>query len=167
MTTVGFSTREKNVLSRMIRWFTKSSYSHCWVRYWHPIYKMDLVIEAGTFGIVELPYEHVIRENQPNIELVPPAAVDIAVGMPALGTTLGAKYDYPSLVGRIAVIVARWFGKKIKNPLGSPKQDCCVENVIRCLAQADPRLAVLDPEVESPESLYDRLIEMGWTQLPR
>ena len=51
MITVGFSTRLKNPISMAIRAVTHSEFSHTWVRYTHPFYRRDFVVDAGLGGI--------------------------------------------------------------------------------------------------------------------
>ena len=163
--TIGFSTIKGNLLSRAIRWFSRSNFSHIWVSYWHPLYLQRMVVEAGIHGNVEIPYNSYVSTLDNVVEFTAPDGIDLDLGLPALGSALGMKYDFGSLFGRIWVIFCKWLGRKVKNPLGNPKRDACVETVLRLLQAADPSLANLDPEVESPETVYEALCKQGWKRL--
>lgn len=165
MITAGFSTKNKNMLSRVIRWFTKSRWSHCWIKYDHPIYNIPIVVEADLTGIVEKPYNLYKNEINDIMELVPPEGVDLNLGMPALGMSLNEGYDYLSLVGRIWVLFMRKFGKSVKNPFGDKGRDCCVENQLRLLQAAGALSQDIDTEVETPQSVYEKLIAAGWLEI--
>lgn len=145
-------------LSRFIRWITKSKYSHTYVRYYHPLFECDLILEAELHGITEKVYEKV----PDSVELLPPEGVDLTPGLEILGETLGRAYDFGSLVGRLWVYAWRWLGRKVRNPLRNPRRDVCVENVLRMVAMVEPRFGGFDPEVETPQSLYQRLVDLGW-----
>lgn len=164
--TVGFNKNYPNIVSRMIRDVTKSPYSHCWFRYYHPYYEKDIVVEAGFFGVVERVYDTYVVEHSKHgasvIELVPPAGTDLMPGLKSVGEVVGSPYDYASLVGRLWVYLMSWLGRKVKNPWGNPREDVCVENAIRML-RGNGMLKNVDQEVESPQSLYNRLLEAGWT----
>jgi hypothetical protein len=43
---------------------------------------------------------------------------------------LGDRYDYVGLFGYIPVMIARWLGRKIKNPLAEPGAMVCSEFVL-------------------------------------
>lgn len=160
MIAIGFSTRSM-WLSDLIRKITHSRFSHTWIKYNHPLYQADIVVEAGLTGIVEAEYNSYKSQITDIVQLIPPAGVSLEVGMTAIGLTLASKYDYGSLIGRLWTIVGSWIGRKWKNPLRNTKKDCCVENVYRLL-QANGLYLDVDPEQESPESLYERLIKDHW-----
>lgn len=171
MYTVGFSTQTKNLLSRLIRWFSKSQFSHAWVRYYHPLYEKDIVVDADAVGIIEKPY-HLYVPNLDNVvELVPPEGFNAQEGIKALADTLGTQYDYASIIGRLWYYLTKklsrqfkWMKLKVFNPFANHKLDVCVENQLRFL-QAGGVLKDVNPEIESPQSVYDRLIALGWKKL--
>ena len=166
MLAIGFSSRKGGIagwFSGLIRKATKSKFSHVWVRYYHPVYTSTVVIEASLLGIIEKPYSSYLKEITDVVELKPPTYFYMELGMPAIGKKLGTSYDVGSLFGRLIVSAARYIGFKIKNPLRNPNKDCCVENVIRCLQAVNNKYSDLDMEVESPQSLYERLLKDGWT----
>lgn len=165
MILVGFSTRRKNLLSRLIRWGTNSEFSHTFLSYDHDLYKTSIVVEASLRGIIEMAFTKFIASADTVLMLSPPEGTKLEKGMPAIASTLGDGYDGLSLFGRVFVIVAKWFGKKIRNPLGNVKRDCCVESVIRCLVEAEALPPIIDAEVESPQSLYEILKALGWSEV--
>jgi len=122
----------------------------------------DVVVDADFRGIIEVSYLEYVRQIDDVVELVPPNNLDLSRGMPALLETLGDAFDVGSMIGRPWVYFWRWMGKKVRNPLGNPLIDCCVENVCRFLIAAGALEHSVDAEQEDPQSLYDRLIAMGW-----
>lgn len=165
MITVGFSTTRGNFFSWLIRKFSGSKFSHTWVRYYHPLYKLDFVVEAGTKGIIEIPYEVYMRKITSVVELQPPADLDAEEALVALGPSIALPYDYGSVLGRLWVRVSRWFGQRVRNPFRNRRRDACVDNAFRYV-QALGVLADVDPEEETPESLHKSLIALGWRPVP-
>lgn len=163
MISIGFSTKKDNLISLIIRDVTKGKFSHCWIRYYHPLMQGDVVIDADLRGVVEVPYAPYVAQLNGVVELVPPVGVDLMAAMPAMLVSLGDDYDVASLFGRLWVYFCRWLGKKVKNPLGNPNKDCCVESVVRLLKPAAVLPASTDGEVEDPQDVYDKLIAAGWT----
>jgi hypothetical protein len=123
---------------------------------------MDVIVEADLKGIREVPYNRVVRKWRDVVELSPPNYVNLEYGMEKIGPTLGSEYDLRSLFGRALVYIGRWFSFKIRNPLRNSRQDTCVDNVYRLLTAVDDRFHDIDIESESPQTLYDRLLESGW-----
>lgn len=164
MVTVGFSTTKGNLFSWLIRKFSSSKFSHVWVRYYHPLYKLDIVVEAGTKGIIEIPYKVYIRKITSIVELQPPADLDAEEALEALGPSIALPYDYGSVIGRLWVKISKFFGQKIKNPFRNRKRDACIDNAYRYV-QALGLFPGIDPEEETPQSLYDRLVKSGWRSI--
>jgi hypothetical protein len=69
---------------------------------------------------------------------------------------LGEMYGYASLVGYIPVMVARWFGKKITNPLHSPHALVCSELVASMGIEG---LELLDPTDVTPEDIRQQVLQ--------
>lgn len=161
MVKIGFSTSNWWV-SRLIRKYTKSEFSHCWIRYQHPYFKNGQVITAEFLGLTEFSIDTARRKWTNIVELTPPDGVDLTESLEVIGPTLGMGYDYGSLVGRAIKTMVAWVGFKIKNPLRNMKKDVCVDNVYRIIQAGTDNLDSVDPEEETPQSLYDRLISLGW-----
>jgi len=159
--TIGFSTQWGNLISWLIRLFSKD-FSHVWVRYWHPLYKMFVVIEAGFWGVVEVPYDAFKKKNQNVVELVTPPQYNSDAGLERLGQELAKPYDFKSIFGRLWVFLMRWMGRKVKNPFGDAQSDACVEMAVYYAQAVDASLAKVDPEVETPRSFYVQLVAAGW-----
>ena len=166
---IGFSTT-KSITSRFIRWITRSRFSHSYVRYTNGNLKAEMVIDADPRGIIEKPLERVYGENSSWVELVPPTREKkrlLKRNLQFLAPTLGTEFDYLSFFGRAVVIIGDFFRKKWKNPLSNKRKDICVENCLRLAVGAEPSLWRLDWESETPESLYEKLVDLGWVEIPK
>jgi hypothetical protein len=158
---IGFSTVKKNLLSRIIRKATASEFSHTWPVYEHPLYKSLIVVDADIHNIHEVETDVYLKKVDNAIILVPPDGVDLEAGMPALGKLLSRPYGVLNLIGHGIVILLAKFGRRIKNPFRNQKKPACIETSY-CLLQAAGILVDIDPEEETPQSLHDRLVKLGW-----
>lgn len=144
--TIGFSTTNK-LLSRMIRFVTRSPCSHAWIAYWDETLQSRMVMQAEAWGFEVRPWIRWERQNTLVAEFQPGRPLDIV----KLATLLGTRYDYRAafLVG-----LARLFGRAVKGIYKDPVKLMCSEAVVRTLQWAHYRCAAdLDPETTSPGAL--------------
>lgn len=59
----GFSTKKKNIISKLIRNYSKADYSHCYVRINSPFTGNSIVYEASNFCVMALTFENFIKHN--------------------------------------------------------------------------------------------------------
>lgn len=124
--TLLFSTTT-GILSKVIRWFTKSQASH--VAIGTEMHGVPVVIESTLGGVRIYPRKRWLKANRlvaeyafgPNVEADMRYAIEC----------VGDRYDYMGLIGQFFVVVARWIGRRIKNPFNSPKAMFCSEFVLR------------------------------------
>lgn len=154
MVKVGFSTGN-NILSRFIRWATKSKASHAWLSFSDSTLKQEMVMQAtiGGFSVMtmrEFALHHVVvAQIEPKVSL-DQAVVDAADW---LGVT---HYDYGGLIGGLFVVIGRFFKRKIKNPFASSKALFCSEAVVKILQDAKyPGAEALVPDSTTPQDLLD------------
>lgn len=154
MIKVGFSTCKRNVLSRIIRWFTRSQASHAWLLVEGSFLGMDMVMEATEGGFRLTSYE-TFRKGHDIVKIVEPS-FPLDEGARKAAAWLGESYDYLGLVGSAVVILGRWLRRKWRNPLDAPRSMFCSEAVVFVL-QADgyPGADKLDPSATSPQDLLD------------
>lgn len=163
---IGFSTQKKNLLSRIIRWGTNAEFSHTWPFYDHPFYMTIIVVDADLRCVTEVESDTYFKKVDGIVMLVPPAGQDLSSGMPDLGDYLARPYGVLNLFGHGIVVMFSKLGKKIKNPFRNKKKPACIETSYRLLQSAG-FLKDVDPESESPQSLHDRLLILGWQQVSR
>lgn len=113
-----------------------------------------MVLEEGYHGFSMRPMsvfpDAIVRIITPK--------VDITAAVQASFKDLGQAYGYSTLIGMFPVMVARWFGKKIKNPLASSRSMICSERNTRLLQAAGyPEADALDPATTDPEMLMEFL----------
>lgn len=153
---VGFSTQKKNVLSRIIRWFTKSQASHAWLFVGDSFLGMDMVLQATEGGFQLMTFEAFKSRNDIVALIEPPQS--IFPGIQKATTWLGENYDYFGLFGSAVVIFGRWLKRKWKNPLNGAHSMFCSEAVVYVLQASDyPGAADLDPSSTTPQDLMDFL----------
>lgn len=152
-TRIGFSTDPKNFVSRVIRWFTKSTVSHCFVVYYDTEWKRDMVLESegglgGSVRIVKFD-----PDSPYIVKLITPKH-SIEEGMDRVVDYLGDVYDYGGLLGMAWVILGRWLKKKWANPWHASKAMFCSELVAQVLIDSKyPGAMQLDPPTTDPELL--------------
>jgi len=113
-----------------------------------------MVLEEGYHGYSMRPMS-VFPDSI--VQIITPK-VDITAAVQASFKDLGQSYGYSTLIGMFFVMIARWFGKKIKNPLASARSQICSERNTRLLQAAGyPGAEALDPPTTDPETLMEFL----------
>lgn len=152
---VGFSTHTANPISRLIRWFTGSKVSHCWLLLEDSFFGVDvlMVMEATETGFRLIPYENFKAQGNDVVAvIVPDHSLD--AGIKHAVRWLGAGYDFAGLFGSAFVMLGRWFKRRWRNPLDSPRSMFCSEAVTLVLqAAAYPGADKLDPSATTPQDL--------------
>lgn len=110
-------------LSKAIRVLTKSPVSHCSI--WLTVYGVPLVLQASIGGVKFACREEWLKHNK--VVKVRRFRLDVTRGLQSAIGLLNARYDYVALLGYPLVMLARWFGRKIKNPLASASAQVCSE----------------------------------------
>lgn len=156
--TVGFCTKRANFISKVIRWFTRSRWSHTYV-----IRQIDpdiLVLEASTFQVQLVPITKYESKKFSNAFFRPEGFkdADISCGLMKAEDKIETHYGWLQLLGNIPVIIVkRLFGLKIHNP--SKGGVVCSELVLQYLRGLDPSgpWTSMDKDTVSPEDLYEIL----------
>lgn len=151
---LGFSTT--NIwLSRLIRFATGSKYSHCWVRHGSAVWGGLWVTHADWPVVRQWPWE--VATAKWTVKQMYAPRFDIGPALRAVRGDLEDRFDIPGLFGMAFVEVAwRWFGRKIRNPLGSPRAMFCSEFLAHILVAARlPGTEGWDPRSLSPEDVAD------------
>jgi hypothetical protein len=150
-------TTSSHWLSRTVRWMTASATSH--VCLGAEIFGEQVLIhsvldgETGRNGVQITPRHKWLEHNTlvAEYDIIP----DVASNMGPMIRLLCEKYDKMGLVGYMVVIVAKWLGKKIRNPLVSAKALVCARYVLKLDPTGGliPEWAGLDPEKTTPHDL--------------
>lgn len=149
---VGFSTSKTNLISRIIRWFTKGRTSHTFVVYWDTDFERDMIMEATEGGFKITPFSR--YEKSLVAIFVPKYPID--VGLKKAVDWLGEGYDYEGLFGMAWVELGRWLKRKWHNPLHNSKTMFCSEAVVRILQDSSyPGADKFDPASTDPEMLLE------------
>lgn len=109
-------------------------------------------MEASNSGFRIITFAQFQKDNTvvDLIELPPSSEKGLALASNWLGTA----YDYLGLFGEAFVQFARWFKRKVKNPLASSTKMVCSEAVTLMLQGINyPGADALIPESTSPEDL--------------
>jgi len=160
---VGFSTSNA-WYSRVIRWFTKAQCSHAFLI--SQALGVTVGIEEGTFGYGIRTLSNMETSGSTIVQVLEaPVVLDDAVAQSF--AWLGSRYDYQGLLGMSWVVLMRWLGKKVKNPLASSRSMFCSESVTRVLQLAKyPGADRLDPSATDPETLRKFMLATGSKAVP-
>ena len=126
---LGFS-RTNNLPSRMIRWFTRSQISHTYIRLYIPTFRKHFILHADWDGVKfdlaeKFEIENIILEEY----IVDDSRLDASIIKNLWH--LGKKYDYIKLFNWAwAIILKRWFIRKVKDPVIDPKKLICTDFAI-------------------------------------
>jgi len=154
-------------ISRAIRWFSrklgrdKGRASHASVSL--DLGVLHIVAEAtfpGGARVLTRPRwdrEHTKLAEYRVVMADPVVPLDVSLDL------LGEDYDLPGLLGYVPVLIARWFGRKIRNPFASARKQVCSEFAYRLITRLHgdvPEWRGCDCETVLPDDLWER-IEAG------
>lgn len=156
MISAGFSTTNLPI-SRLIRFFTKSKVSHCFVILDLPeLDEQPMVLEAAFEGIRLVPLETFKKKNI-IVETVSLPQVTLSMLKPMF-KQLGSSYDFGGLLGSTFVQIGHWIKKKWKNPFNSSHALFCSEATVVILQDSNyPNSQSLVPSETSPQDLLNFL----------
>ena len=141
-------TQSGSLFSKLIMFFTGSKTSHVMIGY--DLLDTPVCIHAGPRGVVIDTRKRALKKRRVHKEF----RIEHGVHLRHAMTKLGEGYDVGGLFGFFPVWIARWLGRKIKNPFASPTAVFCSEFVLM-LNQCGciPSFDGLDPETTTPEDL--------------
>lgn len=156
MIKLGFSTTNK-ILSRLVRWFTKSKVSHCFVIFeW---LGEEWVLESEWAGIQIVPMSSFMARQNIIVETIELPDVTMEDLKPALKDA-GVPYDYSGLFGSIFPIIGHWFKMRWSNPWNNSKAMFCSEFIVKWFQEMGFEPANnLVPEDTTPDQLLKVLME--------
>lgn len=163
---IGFSTSDK-LLSRVIRYFTKSEVSHTFIFAQKAFFGQDMILQATMGGFHAMSYKAFTAQKGVRIIEMVELPISIDGGLEIAADWLSYHYDYGGLFGSIFILLGRWFKRKWRNPLDSSKSMYCSEATVRVLQAAGfPGADALDPPAVNPQDLrvyireaVDKLLE--------
>jgi len=144
---IGFST-SNGIVSRVIRWFTKSKVSHAWVSFDSKTLGLRLIMHATGGGYRLNHWEKWAAKNKVVAQFV--SREDFTDGVRLMARQLGKKYD---LWSALFLGFKRWVGKLFRNPVRNKDRLHCSE-AITLLLQTHGYAANIDPESSTPGDLY-------------
>lgn len=156
---IGVSTPKRwNPLSPLIRAVLGTPYSHIWLLLDDALFDVDMVLGTEREGFMLVPYERFLRQNDVVMIYDPHPDYRLDVGLRAVAPLIGEPYDKVGLLGMAWVMLARWFKRKVRNPLASSKAMFCSEAVAKVLVTSSvPEAAMLVPERATPEDVVSVL----------
>jgi hypothetical protein len=155
-----FST-STSLISRLIRYFTKSKFSHAFLTRWSQDWLGWLGVGSQLGGWMEQAGENFETGGVSVVHCLVLPNINIWEGLRKNRKLLGAPYDIGGLLGMSWVeVLWRLFKLKVKNPLNSRKAWFCSEIIVKILKDSGLDLG-LDPGSTDPEVLYEALVATG------
>lgn len=150
---IGFTYNQKNPISKLIAWITKSKWSHCFVVV-GPIGNTDyLIAESSMTGGIKFNLLSKYDKLKYNLELIDLGDKCHQSDLEAILPLIGHMYGYIQAIGYLVA--------KILNLKTNPFHDdvVCSELVYQFLLHTSlkPLIENLDPNSVTPEQLYERL----------
>lgn len=165
---VGFSTPKKfNLFSWLIRTVGKSPFSHAYIRYYDTYTKTWIIYQASG-RLVNM----ITADNFNKVEKIC-AEFEIPVSTETRKKTiewaqkkLGTPYGVMNIVGIGCVIVARFFGKKIRNPFADGEKTMVCSELVDYVMEDIFKLGdVYDPATAMPIDDYNFLASKSFKRL--
>lgn len=119
---IGFSTPNKwKIGAEAIKWWTKSPYSHVYIRFESSNEKVPSTVYHAAHGMVHFrSYENFLKDNkiikEYKIEVLPSDRMDVLVHCMNIS---GDPYGFCELIKIFVMDVAHWAGKEVKFENGS------------------------------------------------
>jgi hypothetical protein len=154
---IGFETRERHWVSRLIRWFTASEWSHVFlVLPPDPVTGRREILEANASGIHKAFLDKYHKPGARFILFQPDttkARVDDA--LTACLRLVGRSYGFLQYLGYLPMIALRRLGFRVNNPISAGR--VCSELALRyCqLLHLDERFDALDRDSVLPQELIE------------
>jgi hypothetical protein len=152
---IGFTTDTNSLVSRLVRWLTRSECSHAIFIYFDQDWGVDMVLEASDVGFREIPLSNFLKKNTLVRTCVPKVPLEEGLKYVAL-TYLGTTFDYTGLLGNGPILLGRWLKRKWNNPWNTPGSVFCSEAVVVAMQQVEyPGAETLVPMNTSPQDLLE------------
>jgi hypothetical protein len=163
---IGVSTpKHWNPLSPILRRIMGTPYSHIWILLDDAIFDVDIVLGTERDGFQCIPYDRFAKKQNIIAVYDPDPSYRLDVGLRAAAPLIGEPYDDVGLIGMAWVMLARWFKRKVRNPLASAHALFCSESVALVLVKsAVPEAAMLVPETATPKDVVTVLENMKHTR---
>lgn len=150
---IAFTFNKKNIFSKIIAYFTKSQWSHCFMLI-SALYDSTVIAEASFHGGVKLNLLSQYQDsNIYNMEIIDVGDIETDESKRILISKIGDAYGYAQILGDL---IAKIFRLK-KNPFTS--DEVCSEYVWLILKSSTikDKFIDMDPNTVSPEDLYKKL----------
>jgi len=145
---IGFSFNKKNILSKLIAWYTESKWSHCFIVY-SKIEDDYLILEASYSGGVKFNLLSKYTDVSHDVELISVTDTPLTNILPLMGHNYGSLQILGHFLSKI-------LGLKV-NPL--TKDLVCSEFVLLLLRDSTikNRFDHLDLQLVTPQEIYEVL----------
>jgi hypothetical protein len=158
--TIGFCRKKAGFIAKVLRWFTRSDWSHTYI-----ICQVDpevLVLEAGRLKVQSIPITKYESSKYANVYFTPGLFLQgrVDAGIAKAKERIEATYGWLQILRFLPVITAkRLLGMKISNP--SKGGTVRSELVLQYLRGLEPggKWDGMDRNSVSPEDLYGELVK--------
>ena len=156
LSTCIFFSRQRALLSRLIRWITRSKVSHTGVVYYDETLGHPMVMHAIASGFQVSPLVHFRRDSEIVATYEAKDQPALLKAIQGISLELGDGYDYRGVAGFLWVIMLkRWLHVKRNNPVRDSNRMFCSEAVACILQKMQDSGWQGDPETTSPEDLLE------------
>ena len=150
-----FSTTD-NFISRVVRWFTLSDMSHCYITFRDRTLKRVMIMESDWGGFKIIPWDSPTIKGK---ELLARYSINADVELQLqsireLVEFLGTGYDYMTLLA----LAIRRIRKGFERPLTSPTKLICSESVVKFINGCGVS-DLQKPHTWTPQDVYAFIVE--------
>lgn len=152
---IGFS-KNNGILSRLVRWATRSKVSHAYIIF--DVAGESVVLHSTRRGINFDLLSDFVSYNEPVADYILMIDSDTEQrGVQSSIKLLDSPYDFLSLAGFAWVLACRAVGFEVRAPFKNRAAYHCSEFALTVLQNVDIDFPNADPELTSPESLMSLL----------
>jgi len=144
-------TASNSLVSRTIRWFTKSPTSHVMFEFYCPILKASVTVDSDLRGVHLMPAFKTKTGVVAEFDCPEQARVSLSV----VTRYLGERYDFGGLfLLAWPILLWRWLHLKVRHPVRRTHEVKCSELAALVLKEAQlPGTAEWDPEILTPADI--------------
>jgi hypothetical protein len=152
---VGFSTTNK-IVSRVIRWFLRSTASHAWISFYDETLAIRFVLQAEAWGLELRPWCRWLKQNRlVALFAVHPTSLErVRQNLVQQSNRIGTEYDFTNAIRvGLARFIRRVFRITVSTPIATPHKVFCSEIVYDLIRTQLDELHQTNPETIDPEYL--------------
>lgn len=160
---VGFSTRKRSFISRLIKLVEGSEFSHVYLKYYIPEYNEWAIYHASSTLIHLIPEHRFLERNNIVYEYEFTASPGECRQMVKSSfNKLGVPYAWFQIIGMLGIrILKLWFNWRVRNPFGDGERSQVCSELVYYSLKDHINFEGFEPEWDGPKKLHQYIERAG------